>query len=52
MRNIQVIRLQSSINETNYFALEILGIGECPHTYEGIRSKGLELLLLLGRKVV
>jgi len=34
MRNIQVTRVQSSINETNHFAPEILGIGEGPHTSE------------------
>jgi len=50
--SIQVTRVQSSINETNHFVLEILGIGEDPHTSECIRSKGLELLLPLGRKIV
>jgi len=48
----QVTWVQSSINETNHFALEILEIGEGPHTFEWIRSNGLELLLPLGRKVV
>jgi len=34
MRNIQVTRVQSLINETNHFAPKILGIGEGHHTFE------------------
>ena len=44
--------MQSSIKETNHFAPEILLIDAGPHTFEWTRSKGLELLLVLGRKVV
>ena len=36
----------------NHFAPEILLIGASPHTFEWTRSKGLEVLLVLGRKVI
>ena len=44
--------MQLSIKETNHIATEILLIGAGPHTSKWTRLEGLELLLVLGRKVV
>ena len=46
-RKIQEILVQSSINDTNQRAPEMLGIAEGPHISLWTKEKGVELLLLL-----
>ena len=49
-KKIQVTRVQSSMNETNYLAPVMLGIGEGPQMSLCMRQKRIELLLLLTGK--